>query len=88
VEKAYKNGPLLRRADGENFLKLYKSYILLIVEYGNLIYALNIAQTKGIEKIQKKVCKFITFKIPLKHLRYEEILEKISLTSLENRRKI
>jgi hypothetical protein len=91
VKKAYKKWVTIKyiciRADGETFLKLYKSYILPIVEYGNLIYAPNIAQTKRIEKIQK-VCKFIAFKMPLKHLRYEQILEKIGLTSLENRRKV
>jgi hypothetical protein len=47
------------------------------------------AQTTRIDKIQKKVCKFIAFKMRLKHLRYEEILKKkIGRTSLENRRKI
>ncbi len=49
--------------DSDTFLSLYKTFILPKIEFSNLIYTLSDTNMKKIEKLHRKMSKFICFKI-------------------------
>ncbi len=53
----------LLQIGGQTFLKLYKSYILSVLEFSNLYLTPNIFQIKSFKKVQKKVTKDVCFKL-------------------------
>ena len=92
VQKALKKFYILRflckRVDGQTFLKLYMTYILPILEYTNLCLTYTKSQCDRIEKVQKRITKFICFKLKKCLLKYEERLKFLKLHSLKKRREI
>ena len=90
VSKAYKKWFLLRylcsKVDGNVFLRLYKTYILPILEFCNIVWLPNKSQSNRLEKVQKKVTKFIAFKLNKSNLNYSQRLKEFGLKSLHNRR--
>jgi hypothetical protein len=91
VNKALKNFSMLKRlcprADGNTFLKMYKTYILSILENCNLGFYTNLSNTNRIESVQKKVTRFICNKLG-KYLNYEQRLKYLKLNTLQNRKLI
>ena len=89
VSKAYKKWFLLRylcsKVDGNVFLRLYKTYILLILEFCNIVWLPNKSQSNRLEKVPKKVTKFIAFKLNKSNLNYSQSLKELGLKSLHNR---
>ncbi len=79
ASKAFSKFNLLKHichnVNGNIFLKLYKSYILPIVEYSNLCYTPTLTQSTKLEKIQKRITKFICFKLGKHNLKYDERLK-------------
>jgi len=75
-------------ADGHTFLKLYYTYILPIIEYSNFCFVPNKTQFIRIEKIQKKVTKFICNKLNIYNVKYKERLKILNIKSLYSRRLI
>ena len=67
ISKALKKFHLLRvickNVNGNTFLNLYKTYILPILEYSNLSWIPNNGQSKRIETVQRKITKFICYKL-------------------------
>jgi hypothetical protein len=67
VSKAYQKFGFLKticpRIDAQTFLHLNKTYILPILEYSNLCFTPNKTQIHKIEKVQKKITKFICDKM-------------------------
>jgi hypothetical protein len=76
------------KVDAKTFLDLYKAYLLPILEYSNLCFSPNKTQIIKIEKVQKKVTKYICNKMKRFDLTYEQRLKYLELKSLENRRYI
>ena len=64
-------------------LKLYTSYVMPIIEFASLAYYLNITNLERIEKIQRKVTKFICYKMQKSNLSYEQRLNELSLLSIK-----
>ncbi len=54
---------LCPRADGNTFLKMYKTYILSILENFKLGFYTNLSNTNRIERVQEKVTIFICNKL-------------------------
>ena len=92
TEKALKKFYILRnvcnRVNGKSFLKLYTSYVLPILEYSNLSLVLTQTQSDRLEKIQRKITKFICYRLGFTDLSYDERLKKLNIFSLYKRRKI
>jgi hypothetical protein len=74
-------------ANGEIFKKLYKTYILPILEYCNLILLPNQTQNKRLEMFQRKATKYICYKYGKTDLNYKERLKLLNMSTLEKRRK-
>ena len=71
--------------DNEGFTLLYNTYVRPHLEYCVQVWApYNAKDFQCLEKVQKRVTKMV---IGLKHLRYEERLDRQGLFSLEHRRK-
>ena len=68
-------------------LKLFKTYILPIIESNNNSLILNITQNNKIEKIQRKITKQICNSMSENNLEYKARLKLLELDSLESRRK-
>ncbi len=79
---------LCPRADGNTFLKMYKTYILSILENCNLGFYTNLSNTNRIESVQKKVTTFICNKLAKYYLNYEHRLKYLKLNTLQNRKLI
>jgi hypothetical protein len=92
VNKALKKFSMLKRlcprADGNTFLKMYKTYILSILENYNLGFYTNLSNTNRIESVQKKVTTFICNKLGKYYLNYEQRLKYLKLNTLQNRKLI
>ncbi len=88
LKKFYTLKFLCKRVDGKTFLRLYKTYILSILEYSNLSVIYTGSQSMCLEKVQKRIMKYICFKLGKYHLTYEQRLEFLKIYSLEKRRKI
>ena len=95
VEHIYNNsmkkwhilGKIFPFARSNILLKLYKTYILPLIEFNNPCLLLNVTQNQKIEKIQKKVTKQICYKMSETCLDYNQRLKLLNLESLESRRK-
>ena len=89
ITKSYSKFNLLKhicpKVNGHVFLKLYKSYILPIIEYSNLCFTPTQTQLYKIEKIEKKISKYICFKLNITNLNYSDRLKALNLTSLKKR---
>jgi len=89
VNKALQKLSMLKRlcssADSKTFLRLYKTYILPILENCNLAYYTNITNSNRLESVQKKVSSFICRKLGYYELNYEERLKLLKLNTLKNR---
>jgi hypothetical protein len=72
--------------DGKVYLTLYRSYILPLIEYCNLAYFTNNTNTIAIEKIQKRISKFVCFKLKKPNLSYIERLKLLKLNSIYHRK--
>ena len=59
IKKFYALRYLCKRCDGKTFLKLFQAYIWPILEYSNLCLVYNDSQNIFLEKIQKRITKFI-----------------------------
>ena len=79
---------LCKKVDGFTFLRLYKTYILPLVEYSYNCWTPTKTQMNLIEKIQKKVTKYVMRKLGKSDLTYDKRLEYLGIQSLETRRKI
>ena len=77
-----------KKVDGKTFLKLYKTYILPLIEYSNACWVPNSTQLKTVEKIQKKISKYICYKLGKNEFNYEQRLNFLNIKSIESRRKI
>jgi hypothetical protein len=89
IPQAFKKFGLLKticpKINGQTFLKLYKSYILSILEFCNLCFTPNMSQIISFEKERKKFTQYICFKLNSYDLHYKETLELLSLQSIETR---
>ena len=92
VEKANKRYYTIRflskRLNGSTLLKLYKTYILPILEYSNLCLSYNKTQAQQLESVQRMITRDICFRYNRAGLTYVERLKFLDIKSLENRRKI
>ena len=69
-------------------MRLYQTYILPILEYSNLCLVYTKTQSDRLEKVQRKITRYICFRLGKTDLKYEERLRFLNLESLEVRRKI
>ena len=76
---------ICKRVDPKTFLRVYKTYILPIIEYSNLCLVYNKTQLDRIEKIQKRITKYICLKSGF-DMSYEQRLKFLEIESLEKRR--
>ena len=74
--------------EGKVYLRLYQTYILPIIEYCNLCYYTNNRNTQRIEKIQRRITKFISFKLNKPNLSYIDRLKHLKLVPLGCRKLI
>ncbi len=92
VSKALQKWGLLKymckKASGDIFLRLYKTYILPILEFSCIGWSPNITQIKRIENVQRRVTKFICNKLAKFDIPYLERLKVLNMLSLEIRRKV
>lgn len=79
---------ICKRVNGFVFLRLYMNYILPIIEYSNLSLVLIDTQSDKIEKIQRKISKYICNKLGFFDLSYDQRLDKLNIFSLKKRREI
>ena len=79
---------LVKRRDGPTLLRLYLTYILPILEFGNLCLVLTKTQAQVLEKVQRSATKDICQKFRKNDLTYEQRLKFLNIESLENRRTI
>ncbi len=68
------------------FLRLYKSYLLPLLEYANLCWVPNNSQCYQIESVERQVTKFICYKNGFCDISYEKRLESLNLDSIQMRR--
>jgi len=66
-------------------LKLFQTYILPILEYSNLCLTYNSTQSDRLEKIQKRITKFICFRLNKYYLNYDQRLEFLNMFSKTER---
>ncbi len=78
---------LCRYANSNILLKIYKSYILPLIDYCSVCLVPNNIQIEKIEKIQRKITKYICYKMS-KKVDYKERLKILNLCSLNTRRQI
>ncbi len=74
--------------DGITFLKLYKTYVLPILESNLICWVPNKTQLNRIEKVQKMITKFICKKLKFNNVKYKYRLRLLSLRTLKDRREI
>ena len=76
IEKTLKKFNILRflgkNLNSNTMLNLYKTYLLPILEYSNMCLTLTKTQSLKIEKIQRKITRFLCSKCLLFDLSYEE----------------
>ena len=77
---------LCKYADSFVFLRLYKTYLLPLLEYANLCWVPNNNQCYEIESVQRQVTKFICNKKGFYDMSYEQRLESLNLDSIQMRR--
>jgi len=77
---------LCKYADSSVFLRLYKSYLLPLLEYANLCWVPNNSQCYQIESVERQVTKFICYKNGFCDISYEKRLESLNLDSIQMRR--
>jgi len=67
ISKSFKKWGILKfickNHDSDIFLSLYKTFILPKLEYSNLIFTLNNNNMEKIEKVQRNITKFISYKM-------------------------
>ena len=68
-------------SNAEMILRLYKSLVRPVIEYGNIIWY--VIDKQAIEKVQRRTTKIIP---ELRHYSYQKRLQKLSLPSLVYRR--
>ena len=88
INKANKILGIIRRSfsylDAEIFIKLYKSMVRPVLEYGNVIWFPYLKrQSVAIEKVQRRATRMLPF---LRDLCYEKRLNHLKLPSLKHRR--
>ena len=92
VEKTLKKFNILRylskNLNSYTMINLYKTYLLPILEYSNMCLTLTKTQSAKIEKVQRKITRFICSKSSQFNLCYEERLVFLDLSKLETRRLI
>jgi len=54
---------ICKNDDSDNFLSLNKTFILTKLEYSNLIFTLNNNNMEKIEKVQRNITQFISYKM-------------------------
>jgi len=86
MKKFYTLKLICKRCDGDTFLKLYRTYVLPIIEFSNLCFTPNKSQSERFEKIQKRITKFISFKSNCFNYNYSERLKHLKLDTLSKRR--
>lgn len=72
----------------EIIVKLFQTYVLPILEYSNLSFCPTKSQYDRLESVQKKVSKYICYKLGYDSLNYSQRLKILDIYSLEKRRKI
>ena len=72
----------------EIMLKLYKTYLLPILEYSNLCLTLTKTQSIRIEQLQRKITRYLCYKNNIYDLNYQERLMYLNIRMLESRRSI
>ena len=77
---------ICKSVNGITFLNLYKTYVLPIIEYSNNCWVPNKSQSERIEKIQRKISKYICYKMGKQDLKYEDRLKLLNIFSLKTRR--
>lgn len=92
VNKSLQKWAILKRicsnADSNVLLRLYKTYIMPIIEYSNFCWVPNGGQIDKIESVQRQITKFICNKLMLYSINYKERLLKLNLKPLQLRREI
>ena len=88
VAKANKLLGMIRQSfdytNAEMILRLYKSLVRPVIEYGNIIWGpYYVMDQQAIKKVQRRATKIIP---ELRHYSYQESLQKLSLPSLVHRR--
>jgi len=73
-------------ANWEIFLRLYKTYLLPILEYASLCWIPSNTQLNNIESVRRKITKFISFKNGISGLTYTQRLQNLNLEPLKIRR--
>ena len=86
-KKFYFLRTICKKANAYKFLKVYQTYIIPILEYSNLCLVLNQGQSDRLESFQRKITKFICFKLGKNNLSYEERLKILKLQTLEKTQK-
>ena len=90
INKAYSKYNVMKhicnQVDGQTFLRIYKTYILPIIEYSNLCWTPTQTQSDNIEKIKKRITKYICYKLSKSGLHYEQRLNLLNLKTLKSRR--
>ena len=67
--------------DGKTFVNLYKSFVCLILEYGNVVWGLHyILNQRSVEKVQRRSTKLIH---GLHNMDYSDCLATLNLSSLQ-----
>ena len=85
LKKFYTMRFLGKSLNGSAMIKLYKTYILPIIEYSNLCLTMTKTQTTKIEKIQRKISRYLCSKFSIYDLNYKNRIEFLGLKSLELR---
>ena len=79
---------ICRKTDCKTILKLYKTYILPIIEFSCNCWVPNKTQSDLLESIQRHITKYICYKSNNNYLTYEQRLNILDLKSLKHRREI
>ena len=88
LKKFYVIKNICKRVDSKTFLKLYQTFVIPILEYSNLSLVYTESQSDKLEKIQRRITKYICSKDKKFDLKYEKRLEFLNIFSLNKRRKI
>ena len=78
---------ICRRVNAKTFLILYKTFILPLIEYSNNCWVSTNSQINDLEKVQKKITKYIFFKLGKTELNYNQRFKLLDIKSIEFRRK-
>lgn len=79
---------LSKFANSTVLLRLYKTYVLPLLEYANICWVPNSTQVDKIESVQRHITKYICFKNGKLNMSYLQRLEHLNLESLQLRREI